>query len=304
MKDVLAYVEYDPQRARARRCAGPRRRRCAAARSRSRSPRGSAAATTRACEEYTYLDAPELMRILSWNVNGLRACGAKGFRRWLDRSGAEIVGVQEVRARARGPAAAALRAPRLARRTSRRRRGAATAASGSSRAARPTRSTPRSAGGASTPRAGSSSRASAASSSPTSTSRTATARSATTRASPTSSRFYRALFERLEKLRADGAHVLVMGDFNTAHQEIDLARPRENRSTSGFLPGRAARARALARGRLGRHLPRLRARPRPLLLVEPARRRAREERRLAHRLRARLARSDALRAWRASSSRT
>ena len=27
-----------------------------------------------------------------------------------------------------------------------------------------------------------------------------------------------------------------MGDFNTAHQEIDLARPRENRSTSGFLP--------------------------------------------------------------------
>ncbi|MEN8160454.1 MAG: endonuclease/exonuclease/phosphatase family protein, partial [Myxococcota bacterium] len=39
------------------------------------------------------------MRILSWNVNGLRACGGKGFRRWLDRSEAEIVGVQEVRAR-------------------------------------------------------------------------------------------------------------------------------------------------------------------------------------------------------------
>ena len=37
-------------------------------------------------------------RILSWNVNGLRACDAKGFRRWLDRSDAEIVGVQEVRA--------------------------------------------------------------------------------------------------------------------------------------------------------------------------------------------------------------
>jgi exodeoxyribonuclease-3 len=30
--------------------------------------------------------------------------------------------------------------------------------------------------------------------------------------------------------------VLVMGDFNTAHREIDLARPRENRKTSGFLP--------------------------------------------------------------------
>ena len=27
-----------------------------------------------------------------------------------------------------------------------------------------------------------------------------------------------------------------MGDFNTAHREIDLARPRDNRETSGFLP--------------------------------------------------------------------
>jgi exodeoxyribonuclease-3 len=48
-------------------------------------------------------------------------------------------------------------------------------------------------------------------------------------------RFYRTLFEQLEKLRAEGAHVLVMGDFNTAHEEIDLARPRPNRNTSGFL---------------------------------------------------------------------
>jgi exodeoxyribonuclease-3 len=48
--------------------------------------------------------------------------------------------------------------------------------------------------------------------------------------------FYRALFERLEPLRRDGSPVLVMGDFNTAHREIDLARPRENQKTSGFLP--------------------------------------------------------------------
>jgi exodeoxyribonuclease-3 len=27
-----------------------------------------------------------------------------------------------------------------------------------------------------------------------------------------------------------------MGDFNTAHREIDLARPRDNRENSGFLP--------------------------------------------------------------------
>jgi len=27
-----------------------------------------------------------------------------------------------------------------------------------------------------------------------------------------------------------------MGDFNTPHREIDLARPRDNQHTSGFLP--------------------------------------------------------------------
>ncbi|HZI03222.1 MAG TPA: exodeoxyribonuclease III, partial [Archangium sp.] len=48
--------------------------------------------------------------------------------------------------------------------------------------------------------------------------------------------FYRRLFARLEKGLRDGERILVMGDFNTAHQEIDLARPKDNRETSGFLP--------------------------------------------------------------------
>jgi exodeoxyribonuclease-3 len=48
--------------------------------------------------------------------------------------------------------------------------------------------------------------------------------------------FYAALLDRLQRLRRGGLRVLVMGDFNTAHREIDLARPRENRETSGFLP--------------------------------------------------------------------
>ena len=34
--------------------------------------------------------------------------------------------------------------------------------------------------------------------------------------------------------------VIVLGDFNTAHRDIDLARPRENRETSGFLPEECA----------------------------------------------------------------
>jgi exodeoxyribonuclease-3 len=48
--------------------------------------------------------------------------------------------------------------------------------------------------------------------------------------------FYRRLFRHLERLRRGGRRVLVMGDFNTAHREIDLARPRANAETSGFLP--------------------------------------------------------------------
>lgn len=47
--------------------------------------------------------------------------------------------------------------------------------------------------------------------------------------------FYRCLFDRLQALRKAGQRVVVMGDFNTAHLEIDLARPKENRKTSGFL---------------------------------------------------------------------
>ncbi len=48
--------------------------------------------------------------------------------------------------------------------------------------------------------------------------------------------WYRALFDRVEKWRRGGYRVLVMGDFNTAHKDIDLARPKDNRKTSGFLP--------------------------------------------------------------------
>lgn len=48
--------------------------------------------------------------------------------------------------------------------------------------------------------------------------------------------FYRHLFNLLEEERAAGKPMLVMGDFNTAHREIDLARPKTNRQTSGFRP--------------------------------------------------------------------
>jgi exodeoxyribonuclease-3 len=40
----------------------------------------------------------EEMRIVGWNVNGLRACIKKGFISFLEQSGADIVALQEVRA--------------------------------------------------------------------------------------------------------------------------------------------------------------------------------------------------------------
>ena len=48
--------------------------------------------------------------------------------------------------------------------------------------------------------------------------------------------WYAALFDRLQKLRKSGKRVIVMGDFNTAHNAIDLARPKDNQKTSGFRP--------------------------------------------------------------------
>lgn len=49
-------------------------------------------------------------------------------------------------------------------------------------------------------------------------------------------RFYARLLEQCDRLHAQGEHIILTGDFNTAHREIDLANPKENETTSGFLP--------------------------------------------------------------------
>ena len=51
------------------------------------------------------------MRVVSWNVNGIRAGVRHGFVNFVDRSGADIVGVQEVRARPEDIPPAARRPP-------------------------------------------------------------------------------------------------------------------------------------------------------------------------------------------------
>jgi exodeoxyribonuclease-3 len=49
-------------------------------------------------------------------------------------------------------------------------------------------------------------------------------------------KFYDELFFFLEKNYRDKKGVIVVGDYNTAHKEIDLARPKENEKNTGFLP--------------------------------------------------------------------
>ena len=48
--------------------------------------------------------------------------------------------------------------------------------------------------------------------------------------------FYDAFFDFVEPLRQKGEKLIICGDFNTAHKEIDLTRPKENENVSGFLP--------------------------------------------------------------------
>ena len=48
--------------------------------------------------------------------------------------------------------------------------------------------------------------------------------------------FYDAFLKFTDQLKERGEKLIVCGDFNTAHQEIDLARPKENENISGFLP--------------------------------------------------------------------
>ena len=48
--------------------------------------------------------------------------------------------------------------------------------------------------------------------------------------------FYDAFLKFILKLRKNGEKVIFCGDVNTAHEAIDLARPKENEENTGFLP--------------------------------------------------------------------
>ena len=193
--------------------------------------------------------APRLLRIASWNVNGLRACAAKGhFLPWLKGSGASILALQEVRARAE----------QLEPEVGRPRRWSthfvAADKPGYSGVGLFSRLRPeRVETSLDAPHFDAEGRVQLAH-----FGRLVVAnvyfpngngQERDNSRVPFKLEFYRHLFERLATLRAQGRRVLVLGDFNTAHTEIDLARPRQNARTSGFLPEeRAELSRWLAAG--------------------------------------------------------
>ena len=175
------------------------------------------------------------MRIVSWNVNGLRACEKKGFSRWLAGAEAEIACVQEVRAQ-QDQLPANLRAPDelTAGFACAERKGYSGVGFFSRRAPERVETClgvdefdcegrvqelryggllvvnvyfPNGSG-----------------------------KERDNGRVPFKLSFYDTLRKRLQAAVDRGERVLVAGDFNTAHRDIDLARPKPNRKTSGFLP--------------------------------------------------------------------
>ena len=217
------------------------------------------------------------MRVVSWNVNGIRACVKKGFAGFLARAQADIIGVQEVRAlyeeipdEARAPAGWHTAFVAAERR-------------GYSGVGIYSRLAPERVETAlDEPQFDIEGRYIAAHF------RTERGRFAVVNAYfpkgdgknrdnsrvPYKLDFYRAVFERVQRMRRR-CPVLVIGDYNTAHREIDLAQAQGQRQEQRLPAHRAGRDRPLAGGRLGRHLSRAPSRRAgPLQLVDAAGRRA------------------------------
>ena len=166
--------------------------------------------------------ATDELRVLSWNVNGLRACDRAGFRRQLRRLRPDVIGVQEVRALPE-QLEPGLRRPRNWHTSfvAAERKGYSGVGLYSRRAPDEVET---SVGQERFDREG----------------RVQLARFGRLLVAnvyfpngngkdrdngrvPYKLEFYRHLFELLQARRRAGLRVLVMGDFNTAHQEIDLA---------------------------------------------------------------------------------
>jgi exodeoxyribonuclease-3 len=185
------------------------------------------------------------MRIISWNINGIRAGERKGFLGWLAGCGADVVALQEVKATA-AQLSAAMREPE----------GfsahwLAAERAGYSGVATLSRVAPLKAlSGLGEPRFDAEGRV-LITRFAAFTLYNVYVPSGTTGLERVAFKlaFTAALREALRAELAAGRSLVVVGDLNTAHAPIDLARPRENQRTSGFMPAeRAALGELLAIG--------------------------------------------------------
>lgn len=98
-------------------------------------------------------------------------------------------------------------------------------------------------------------------------------------------RFLASFLKHMDELRTSGRRVILCGDVNIAHKEIDLKNWKGNVKNSGFLPEERQWLTDLFEKHGWRDVFRLgRRQTRAVHLVEPARSGACQERRLAHRL--------------------
>ena len=173
------------------------------------------------------------LRLFSWNVNGLRACSRKGFLEWMGEARPDILGLQEVRATpdqldpgVRSPDGYEVHLHPADR-------------PGYSGVALYTRVSPNGVviGGLDEPSFDSEGRLIIADYGdfllyngyfPNGGHDLARV--------PYKLDFSEAVLQHAESQRHLGREVVLCGDFNTAHHEIDLAHPKSNQKNTGFLP--------------------------------------------------------------------
>ena len=179
------------------------------------------------------MDQKKTTRLFSWNVNGIRACGRKGFLDWLGDARPDVLGLQETRAlpeqlddSLREPDGYQVHYHPAERK-------------GYSGVALYTRTEPGSVvlGGLGEPRFDLEGRLIIADygdflfytgyfpNGGNDLSRV-----------PYKLEFSEAVLQHAESQRAAGRSIVICGDLNTAHEEIDLANPKSNTKNTGFLP--------------------------------------------------------------------
>jgi exodeoxyribonuclease-3 len=172
-------------------------------------------------------------RLFSWNVNGIRACGRKGFLDWLAVARPDVLGLQETRALPE-QLEAGLRQP-----AGYHVHYHPAEKKGYSGVALYSRIEPQSVtlGGLSEPKFDDEGRLIIADygdflfytgyfpNGGNDLSRV-----------PYKLEFSEAVLQHAETQRRAGRSIVICGDVNTAHEEIDLANPKSNKKNTGFLP--------------------------------------------------------------------